>query len=76
MIVNKSVIRKEVKSTNEQETRKKQIMIFNLKNKTGKADVDCVKDMFGQMGAGQGRERERGKEDKNNEAERRENTEI
>ena len=39
MIVKKSVIRKEVKSTNEEETRKKQIMIFNLKNKTGKSDV-------------------------------------
>ena len=34
MIVKKSVIRKEVKSTNEDETRKKIIMIFNLKNKT------------------------------------------
>ena len=32
MIVKKSVIRKEVKSTNEEETR-------NLKNKTGKSDV-------------------------------------
>ena len=40
MIVKKSVIRKEVKSTNEEETRKKIIMIFNLKNKTGKSDVD------------------------------------
>ena len=36
MIVKKYVIRKEVKSTNEEETRKKRIMIFNLKNKTGK----------------------------------------
>ena len=40
MIVKKSVIRKEVKSTNEEETRKKRIMIFNLKNKIGKSDVD------------------------------------
>ena len=55
MIVKKSVIRKEVKSTNEEETRKKRIMIFNLKNKTGKSDVECVKDVFGKMGAGQGR---------------------
>ena len=47
MIVKKSVIRKEVKSTNEEETRKKRIMIFNLK------DVECVKDVFGKMGAGQ-----------------------
>ena len=53
MIVKKSVIRKEVKSTNEEETRKKRIMIFNLKNKTGKSDVECVKDVFGKMGAGQ-----------------------
>ena len=53
MIVKKSVIRKEVKSTNEEETRKKIIMIFNLKNKTGKSDVKCVKDVFGKMGAGQ-----------------------
>ena len=28
-------------------------MIFNLKNKTGKSDVDCVKDVFGKMGADQ-----------------------
>ena len=53
MIVKKSVIRKEVKSTNEEETRKKIIMIFNLKNKTGKSDVECVKDVFGKVGAGQ-----------------------
>ena len=53
MIVKKYVIRKEVKSTNEEETRKKRIMIFNLKNKTGKSDVECVKDVFGKMGAGQ-----------------------
>ena len=53
MIVKKSVIRKEVKSTNEEETRKKIIMIFNLKNKTGKSDGECVKDVFGKMGAGQ-----------------------
>ena len=53
MIVKKSVIRKEVKSINEEETRKKGIMIFNLKNKTGKSDVECVKDVFGKMGAGQ-----------------------
>ena len=26
-------------------------MIFNLKNKTGKSDVECVKDVFGKMGA-------------------------
>ena len=42
MIVKQSVIRKEVKCTNEEETRKKRIMIFNLKNKTGKSDVECV----------------------------------
>ena len=42
VIVKKSLIRKEVKSTNEEETRKKRIMIFNLKNKTGKSDVECV----------------------------------
>ena len=53
MIVKKSVIRKEVKSTNEEETRMKRIMIFNLKNKTGKSDVECVKNVFGKMGAGQ-----------------------
>ena len=28
-------------------------MIFNLKNKTGKSEVECVKDVFGKMGAGQ-----------------------
>ena len=28
-------------------------MIFNLKKKTGKSDVECVKDVFGKMGAGQ-----------------------
>ena len=50
MIVKKSVLRKEVKSTNEEETRKKRI---NLKNKTGKSDVEYVKDVFGKMGAGQ-----------------------
>ena len=42
MLVNKFVIRKEVKSTNEEETRKKRIMMFNLKNKAGKSDVECV----------------------------------
>ena len=26
-------------------------MIFNLKNKTGKSDVECVKDVFGNMSA-------------------------
>ena len=37
MLVKKPVIRKEVKRTNEGYTRKKRIMIiFNLKNKTGK----------------------------------------
>ena len=46
MIVNNSMFRKEVKST-----KKKRIMIFNLKNKTGKSDVECVKDVFGKMGA-------------------------
>ena len=53
MIVKKSVIRKEVKSTHEDETRKKKIMIFNLKNKIRKSDVECVTDVFGKMGAGQ-----------------------
>ena len=53
VIVKKSVIRKEVKSTNEEETRRKIIKIFYLKNKTGKSDVECVKDVFGNMGAGQ-----------------------
>ena len=47
------MIRKEVKSTNEEEARKKRIMIFNLKNKTGKSDVQCVNDVYGKMGAGQ-----------------------
>ena len=28
-------------------------MIFKLKNKTGKSDVERVKDVFGKMGAGQ-----------------------
>ena len=53
MIVKTSVIRKEVQSTNEEETKKKQIMIFNLKNKTGKSDVGFEKDVFGKMCAGQ-----------------------
>ena len=53
MSVKKSVIRKEVKSINEEETRNKIIMISNLKNTTGKSDVECVKDVFGKMGAGQ-----------------------
>ena len=47
MIVKKSVIRNEVKSTNEEETRRKIIMIFNLKNNTGKLEVECAKDVFG-----------------------------
>ena len=34
--------------------KKKIIMIFNLKMKTGKSDVECVKDVFGKMGASQG----------------------
>ena len=42
MIVKKYVIRKEVKSINEEETKKKVIMTLNLKNKTGKSDVECV----------------------------------
>ena len=53
MIVKKIVISKDAKSTNEEETRSKRIMIFNLKNNTGKSDVECVKDVFGKMGAGQ-----------------------
>ena len=28
-------------------------MSFNQKNKTEKSEVDCVKDVFGKMGAGQ-----------------------
>ena len=36
LIVNTSVIRKEVKSTNEEDTRKKRLMIFNLMNKVEK----------------------------------------
>ena len=28
-------------------------MIFNLKNKVGKSDVECVKDVFEKMGASQ-----------------------
>ena len=36
IIVEKSVFRKEEKSTNEEDTRKKIIIIFNLKNKAGK----------------------------------------
>ena len=47
------MIRKEVKSTNEEETKKKRILIFNLKNKTGKSDVECKNDVFGKMGASQ-----------------------
>ena len=53
MIVKMSVMRKEVKSTNAEETRKKIIMIFYLKSKTGKSDVECVQDVFGKMGASQ-----------------------
>ena len=53
MIVKKAVIKKEVKSTNEEETKKKIIMIYNLKSKTGKSNVVCVKHVFGNMGAGQ-----------------------
>ena len=44
MIVKK--IRKGVKSTNEEETRNKEITIFNLKNQEGKSDVECVKDVL------------------------------
>ena len=50
MNIKASVLRKEVKSTNEEETRKTIIKIFNLKNKTGKSDVECVKDVLGKMG--------------------------
>ena len=53
MVVKTYVIRKEVKSINEEETINKRIMILNLNNKTGKSDVECVKEMFGKMGAGQ-----------------------
>ena len=49
----KAVIRKEVKSTNEEKMRKKIIMIFNQKSKAGKSNVECVKDVFGKMGASQ-----------------------
>ena len=35
------------------QTRNTIIMICNLKNKTGKSEVECVKDVFGKMGAGQ-----------------------
>ena len=51
MIAKKYGIRKEVNSTNEEETREKTLMIFNLKNKGGKSDVECVKDVFEKMGA-------------------------
>ena len=46
MIIKKSVIMTEVNSTNEEETRKNIIMIFNLKNKDGKSDVECLNDVF------------------------------
>ena len=52
MMVNKYMIRNEVKSTNEEETRKQNI-IFHLKNKTGISDGECVKDVFGKMGTRQ-----------------------
>ena len=52
MLVNKIVIMIEVNNTNEEETRKKRIMIFNLKNKVGKSDVECVKDVFEKIGGG------------------------
>ena len=46
MIVKKSVSSKEVKITNEEEIRKKRMMIFNLKNKTWKSNVECVMDVL------------------------------
>ena len=52
MIAKKSVIRKEVnRAPMRRKQGKKIIMIFNLKNKTVKSDVECVKDVFGYMGA-------------------------
>ena len=53
MIVKKSEMRKEVKSTNEHKTRKKRMMIFNLNKKEGKSDVECVKNAVEKMGAHQ-----------------------
>ena len=55
MIVKKCEIRKGIKRTTEEETRKR-IMIFNLKKKTGKSDVECVKDVFDTMGGRQSRD--------------------
>ena len=40
-------------STNEEETRKKILMIFNMKNKVGKSDVECAKDLFEKRSASQ-----------------------
>ena len=53
MIVKKCEIRNEEKCTTEKETRKRRIMIFNLKKKKIKSDVDCEKDVFETMGARQ-----------------------
>ena len=46
LIVKTSVIMKDVKSTNEEKTRKKRIMIFNLKIKTRKIRCGVCKDGF------------------------------
>ena len=46
MIVKKCEIRKEVKSTHEEETTKRIIIILKLKKKVGKSDVECVKDVL------------------------------
>ena len=53
MIVKKSEINKEVKSTNQDETRKRRMLTFNLKKKDGTSDVECVKGVFVKMGTHQ-----------------------
>ena len=49
LIVKKCDIRMEVKSTNEEETMNRR-MIFNLKKKEGKSDVEFVNEVFEKMG--------------------------
>ena len=50
MNVKKSKIKMEVRNMNEEETRKRRIMLFNLKKKERKSDVECVMDVFEKMG--------------------------
>ena len=56
IIMNKSVVRKQVEESNYEAKRKKRIIVLNIQEKEDKTDREQVKDMIGDMGVRVGEE--------------------